>query len=195
MSVGTVISQPISDLTFIKGDPVTIGDQHNPVPVLVVEFWATWCPPCRDSIPHLTDIQQKFQNVTILGVTYEKDVDKITEFVKSMGDKMNYTVAVDTNESAKNAIFTPSNARGIPTAYILVKNKIVWQGHPMGENFETELQNAISQVESIVEQIALPRITESFDDLMQKPVKELKTILEDRGISIVGCLEKPDFAK
>ncbi|CAG8789949.1 32746_t:CDS:2, partial [Racocetra persica] len=157
-------------------------------------FWATWCPPCRASIPHLTDVQQKFQNATILGVTYEKDVDKITEFVNRMGDKMNYTVAVDTNETAKSAIFTPSNARGIPTAYILVKNKIVWQGHPMAQDFETELQNAVSQVEPMVEKVALPPITESFDELIQKPVKELRNILNDRGISSVGCLEKQEFA-
>ncbi|CAG8740766.1 2707_t:CDS:2 [Dentiscutata erythropus] len=171
MSVGTVISQPISDLTIIKGDPVTIGDNDNPVPVLVVEFWATWCPPYRASIPHLTEIQQKFKNATILGVTYEKDVDKIKTFVQGMGDQMDYTVAVDTNETAKSgwfkevnlfyiliksstnllkkmkAIFQPSGARGIPTAFILVKNKIVWQGHPMAEEFEAELQKAVSQGE------------------------------------------------
>ncbi|CAG8783105.1 17489_t:CDS:1, partial [Racocetra fulgida] len=86
------------------------------------------------------------------------------------------------------------NARGIPTAYILVNNKIVWQGHPMAEDFATELQNAVSQVESVVEKVALPPITESFDELMQKPVKDLKTILNDRGISSAGCLEKQEFA-
>ncbi|RIB08102.1 thioredoxin-like protein [Gigaspora rosea] len=148
MSVGTVVSQPISDLNFVKGDSVCIGDSSNPVPVLVIEFWATWCPPCRASIPHLTKVQEKFKNVTILGVTYEKGVDKITEFVNGMGDQMNYTVAVDINETAKNAIFTPSGARGIPRAFILVKNKIVWSGHPMDEAFETELQKAVEQADS-----------------------------------------------
>ncbi|CAG8635924.1 26342_t:CDS:1, partial [Gigaspora rosea] len=49
MSVGTVVSQPITNLNFVKGDSVCIGDSSNPVPVLVIEFWATWCPLCRAS--------------------------------------------------------------------------------------------------------------------------------------------------
>ena len=60
---------PLMGLEWIKGGPV----QLTPGSITVVEFWATWCPPCRTSIPHLTEIQHRFkdQRVTIVGVSNE----------------------------------------------------------------------------------------------------------------------------
>lgn len=77
MSVGETLP-PITGLTWIKGGPVPIGQPSTPGKkrVLVVEFWATWCPPCRASIPHLTELQRKYKDkeVYIVGITTEGDV-------------------------------------------------------------------------------------------------------------------------
>jgi thiol-disulfide isomerase/thioredoxin len=52
---------------FVKGSPVT---QFKPGSVYVVEFWATWCGPCKTSIPHLTELQKKYgDKVTFVGVS------------------------------------------------------------------------------------------------------------------------------
>jgi thiol-disulfide isomerase/thioredoxin len=71
----------------------------------VVEFWATWCGPCRVSIPHLTELQKKFktQGVTFIGVSDETE-DKVKPFVDKMGDKMDYTVAVDDERRADDSL-------------------------------------------------------------------------------------------
>ncbi|CAJ0756777.1 6709_t:CDS:2 [Entrophospora sp. SA101] len=110
MSIGTTVPA-IEGLEFLKGEPVTIG-RPDSSPVVIVEFWATWCPPCRNSIPHLSEIQNKYKKAIIVGITN---------------------------------IFVPSGQKGIPTAFILVKNQIIWVGHPMTEEFEQEIQNAIVQ--------------------------------------------------
>jgi len=145
MSVGTT-SPLISDLRFIKGGPLIIGAESQTEPsVVVVEFWATWCPPCRTSIPHLTEIQHKFRDVVIIGITREKDEELVRSFVNEQGDKMDYIVAIDENDTARNALFVPSGSRGIPTAFILVNNKVVWHGHPMDSGFEPELTAALSK--------------------------------------------------
>ena len=54
---------------WVKGEPVDVSSG-----VHVVEFWATWCPPCLTSIPHLTELQEKFKDrgVNIIGVSDEE---------------------------------------------------------------------------------------------------------------------------
>ena len=56
---------------WVKGAPVDIN-KANEKKIHVIEFWATWCGPCRTSIPHLTKLQKKFKNqgVTILSLIH-----------------------------------------------------------------------------------------------------------------------------
>jgi thiol-disulfide isomerase/thioredoxin len=127
---------------FVKGKPVSLTKGRGSE-VYVVEFWATWCGPCRTSIPHLSEVQAKFKDkgVTIIGISDETE-DKVNPFVKDMGDKMDYVVAVDNNRSTFGKYMTAFEQGGIPTAFIVDRaGKIVWFGHPMGD-----LENVLGQV-------------------------------------------------
>ncbi len=120
---------PLEGLTFVKGEPVKMTKGH----IYVVEFWATWCPPCLKSIPHLTRLQQDYsdKNVTIIGISKET-VDKVKPFVEKQGDQMDYVVAVDKALEVDKNYMQAFNVRGIPNAFIVDHNGIiVWQGHPM----------------------------------------------------------------
>src|ERR1700688_3375629 len=67
---------------FVKGDPVKQFDKNK---IYVVEFWATWCGPCRTSIPHLSELQKKNKDVTFIGVSvWESDQSKVKPFVEEM---------------------------------------------------------------------------------------------------------------
>src|SRR5947199_9364455 len=78
---------------FVKGEPVKSLEKGK---VYVVEFWATWCGPCRATIPHLTELQKKHKDVTFIGVSiYESDPKAVKPFVEEMNDKMDYRVAMD----------------------------------------------------------------------------------------------------
>src|ERR1051326_1417135 len=81
---------------FVKGEPVTKFDKGK---LYVVEFWATWCGPCRTSIPHLTELQKKYKDVTFIGVSAFERGDgienQVVKFVSDMGSKMEYRVALD----------------------------------------------------------------------------------------------------
>ena len=119
----------LEGLTFVKGDAVTFEKGK----VYVVEFWATWCPPCKTSIPHLTEIQKQFKDkgVTVIGVSNES-VDTVKPFVEKMGEEMNYTVAVDAEGKIGKGYMTAFKQNGIPTAFIVdAKSNVVWVGHPM----------------------------------------------------------------
>ncbi len=93
--------------------------------VVVVEFWATWCPPCRASIPHLIELRKKMDpsKVEIVGLTDEPK-GTVEPFAKSM--KMNYTVGYGSTSGQAYGV------SGIPHAFVIGPDgKIEWEGHPM----------------------------------------------------------------
>ena len=57
---------------WVKGKPVDLA-MADEKKIHILEFWATWCGPCRDSIPHLTKLQEKYKGkgVTVIGITDE----------------------------------------------------------------------------------------------------------------------------
>jgi len=125
---------------WIQGEPVTTLEKGK---VYLVEFWATWCGPCRVSIPHLNEIHNKFKGKGLIVIgqdVWETDLSKVPGFVKQMGDKMTYRVALDkvdagaTPQGGKMAEtwMKASGSDGIPTAFLIDKQgKIAWIGHPM----------------------------------------------------------------
>ena len=119
---------PLKGITIIKGEPVEIEPDH----VYVIEFWATWCGPCKAGIPHLTEIQHKYKDkVTVIGMTKEP-VDLAKPFVDKQGDAMGYTVAADPDGLAYDGYMAALNRGRIPCAFIVdTQGKIAWVGHPM----------------------------------------------------------------
>jgi thiol-disulfide isomerase/thioredoxin len=145
LSVGDALPS-FGGLTFVKGAPVDgLGDADAAGDrVLVVEFWATWCGPCRRSIPHLSKLQGKYRGkkAVFVGVTRE-DRDVVLPFVDEMGDKMAYAVALDSGEEAQERVSKPLGVRGIPHAVVVNHhNVIVYSGHPMDGAFERALKAA-----------------------------------------------------
>lgn len=82
---------PVQVSGFVKGEPFQDFQRGQ---VYVIEFWATWCVPCKESIPHLTELQKKYgEKVRILGVSiWEPREEAVEPFVREWGEKMDYTV-------------------------------------------------------------------------------------------------------
>lgn len=125
--------------------------------VYVVEFWATWCPPCVASMPHLAELQTKYkdQGVQIISIS-DEDLETVNGFLQrpytaaeskseagAEADKqpgpttygeltMAYSLTTDPDGSSSEDYMRAAGQDGIPTAFIVGKSGLVeWIGHPM----------------------------------------------------------------
>lgn len=122
---------------WVQGEPIKEFSKDK---VYLVEFWATWCGPCRTSIPHLNELHQKYKDKGLIVIgqnVWEQDESQVPTFVKSMGNKMTYRVALDDkegNERGKMAEtwMKAAGRNGIPAAFLVnQQGRIAWIGHPM----------------------------------------------------------------
>jgi len=72
---------PAFSVTTIDGQRISLDDLQGKV--VLMDFWATWCGPCREALPHIRQIAQKFQGqpLVILSVSLDKDEEKWKDFV------------------------------------------------------------------------------------------------------------------
>ncbi len=97
---------------------------------VLIDFWATWCGPCRKAIPELNAIHKKFgDKLVVIGLSDETESD-----VKKMQEpKIDYFVAIDTKARMKNAV----EVKGIPHVMILDPTGVVrWEGFPLLAGYE-----------------------------------------------------------
>ncbi len=128
---------------WVQGAPVKSFEKDK---AYIVEFWATWCGPCRVSIPHLNEIHNKFKDkgLVVIGQDcWEKDESLVEPFIKKMADKMTYRVALDDKQGSEKGKMAETwmeaaGRNGIPSAFLVDKTgNIAWIGHPM------ELEEAV----------------------------------------------------
>lgn len=183
---------PLQISDWVKGSSITL-EAGRGSKIHVVEFWATWCPPCRMSIPHLTELQKKYadKGVTIIGVSTE-DPGTVKPFVSKQGEAMAYTVAVDRDRATYDAYMKAFGVAGIPHAFVIDKEgRIVWHGHPMG-NLDKTIENVLAGTHDVEktkrEQAAEEKLPRYFElavkgDPGARAVGE--SILQDAGSHVM----------
>ena len=110
---------PPIKLVTTSGQPVTLANYQGYV--LIMDFFATWCVPCKESIPHLNNLNRKYgkQGLQILGVSVDEGNDReVKDFIADR--RISYPVAVSGEEMQ-----TDYGLRSIPTIYLINKKGIV----------------------------------------------------------------------
>jgi len=109
---------PISVVTM-SGQNVTLANYRGHV--LIVDFFATWCAPCRQSIPHLVDLNSRYgkQGLQILGLSLDENGEKaVKSFMAEK--KINYPVAL-----ANEELFNEYGLRSLPTLFLINKKGVI----------------------------------------------------------------------
>lgn len=129
----------LKPLKWIKGQPVNKFEAGK---IYVINFWATWCAPFKTSIPEIAVLARQYTGKVVfagvdvqdlIGVASQEEyVQKISQFVNEMGDKMDYSIALDdVNGTLNNTWILASDAKGIPATFIIGKDgKIAAICHP-----------------------------------------------------------------
>jgi len=97
---------------------------------VLIEFWATWCPPCRRSIPLLNKFHKKYgKELVVIGVSEESEAD----VRKLKTPNVEYYSAIDTQMRTKKAL----GVFGIPHVIIVEPGGfVIWEGFPLLEDYE-----------------------------------------------------------
>ncbi len=156
----------------------------EPGKAYVVEFWATTCGPCVQSMPHLAELQTKYadKGLQIVSISSEP-LDVVTSFLeneladasgqkKKIGDITRvYSLTTDPDGSSEKDYMLASNQDGIPCAFIVGKDaKIEWMGHPMDMDniLESVLQDKWDRKKYIEEQKLIEEIQKSVGGLAKR---------------------------
>ena len=107
------------DFSYIdkSGSTVKLSDLRGKV--VLIDFWATWCGPCRMTIPHVEAIYEKYKDkgVVVIGINLDEgDVKNVQQFIQAQG--MNYLVVRDPNSQVAGLY----GVNSIPRFFLIDKN-------------------------------------------------------------------------
>lgn len=127
-------------LRDIDGKPVKLSDYKGKV--VILDFWATWCPPCVKEIPHFNELTKDYaaKGLVVLGVSVDKEgVAAVQKFKKK--NEVAYRVAMVNDSTYKQyQSYLPEDERGgIPFTFVIDKEGVIRQhyvGYRPKEIFE-----------------------------------------------------------
>jgi len=112
--------------------------------VVLLDFWATWCVPCREEIPHLIALQRRYgsRGLAIIGISMDDEEAPVREFRRKYG--MNYPVAMGNVEVAERY----GGILGLPVAFLIDRDgRIVrrYDGQQAAATFEKDITGRLAR--------------------------------------------------
>ena len=130
---------PAFTLTDLSGQKLSLSDYKGKV--VLLDFWATWCGPCRIEIPGFVELQNRYrdQGFTIIGISSDDGPDPVRQFYTEY--KMNYPVAME--DKSVGQLY--GGILGLPTAFLIGRDGRIYAKH-VGATDLTVFEDEIKQL-------------------------------------------------
>lgn len=114
---------PDFSLPQLSGQQLKLSSYRGKV--VLLDFWATWCDPCRDEIPHFVDLENKYrdQGLEIIGVSMDDAEQPVRDFYRQF--KMNYPVVMGSAQVAESY----GGVLGLPIAFLIGRDGRIYARH------------------------------------------------------------------
>ena len=130
------VGKPAPEFTLpdLDGNQIELSSMKGKV--LILDFWATWCPPCKEEVPHLVSLQSKYrdQGLQIVGLSIDQGgAGDVKPFADEHG--VNYTMLIANDQIAK----AYGGVSMIPTTFVVDRKGVVVKrfiGYTTPEAFE-----------------------------------------------------------
>ena len=130
---------PDFTITSFEGEPLTLSKLRGQV--VIINFWASWCPPCRDEAPYLEQTWRKYQGqgVIFIGVDYVDTEDKALAYIEE------FDITYFNGPDVGTRISQAYNIQGVPETFFIAKNGEL-RGVHIGPLFSPDLDNKIEEL-------------------------------------------------
>jgi thiol-disulfide isomerase/thioredoxin len=108
-------SAPFFTLPSLEGKTMSLSDQNGKI--VFVNFWASWCPPCKKEFPELNELASEYkgQNFVLLAINLDKSVDRVQKFLEK--NQVKPALAILLDPDAK--VVADYVARSMPSSFII----------------------------------------------------------------------------
>jgi thiol-disulfide isomerase/thioredoxin len=155
-AAGRYLGEEFPDFTArdaITGEPITLRDLRGSV--VLVDFWASWCGPCRRELPHVKRTYEKYrdQGFEIVGVSLDSSEDRFRSFVRS--NEMDWRHVME-GDGWRTRLALQYGINSIPRMYVLDANGVCIAERVRGRSLEAAVQRALSTVAAVPDELPSP---------------------------------------
>jgi len=137
---------PSVNVTNMEGATINTSSFNNDGKPMIINFWATWCSPCKRELNNIADVYDDWieeTGVKLIAISIDdaRNAGKVAPYVN--GKSWDYEVYIDTNQDFKRAL----NVNNVPHTFLVNgKGEIVWQHNSYSEGDEDELYEAVKKL-------------------------------------------------